>query len=58
MSTTVKHYIDLLVPIATALATVATPLCAFVTSLLGAVWYCIRIYDWLKGKKNADVRND
>jgi hypothetical protein len=58
MSESVKHYIDLLVPFVTALATIATPILAFLTSLLGAVWYSIRIYDWLKGKKNADVRND
>jgi hypothetical protein len=57
MNDTVKHYIDVLVPIATLLATVATPICVFLTSFLGSVWYCIRIYEWLKGKKDVDVRN-
>lgn len=58
MSSTLKHWVDMAAAIATILATVATPVITFITAVLGAVWYSIRIYDWWKGKQNANVGND
>lgn len=54
MSTTVKHWVDIGAGIATVLATVATPVVTFITAILGAVWYSIRIYDWYKGRSNGN----
>lgn len=53
-----KHWMDIGVAIAYVLATVATPMITFITASLGAIWYGIRIYEWAKGRYNANVRND
>lgn len=58
MSSTVKHWFDIAAGVATVLSHVATPIVTFVTSVLGAIWYGIRLYEWWKGKNNANVRND
>lgn len=54
----VKHWVDITIAIMVAVATKLAALMTFVTAFLGAVWYAIRIYEWWKGRKNANLRHD